>query len=757
VDENNSIGENMNKRIILAILSSSVLSFSVCGNALAGDDNIYEVVADRFLKSEINNINGRPLDAKYLEELLTEFKKSETYQSKVENNGIFSDEEAIGLAVGVARMQNRFSQAAKQYSDMNQTAEYFGLDLVDVKGDGNCAYHALSHQLGVKSDDLKKIAQKHIDANSQYYKGMIDNSGGGGEQGDDATHAAIARELGVQIVVVKDDEINPYIYTPENYSRTAIIFYKGENNIGHYWSTSGKYNDNLKEKIEQAKNRKLPSTYAMTQKEERDKIKEIIPSAIQNFTDKDIALTEKGEKASKKFENNEEIEQFMHDSFLNGKFVDYFTYKTFKLRKDTHVALKKYIEENNVDPSKEDVKKVVYDFLQQISTKEELSKYLELPEDFFMNKIKLVGNSGGYEQYKFQQEIDKLLEGLKENGYTHIDGKKIDSNLISNIYEERGGLHSDAEFASIPKSHEAPHANVLAIASATRHVLNQRVNNLSLIASGQEEEKENGAWVQGFGGLSRDTSVTDVKSRTHFAGVALGYEKFVSDNLAIGAAFTFVDGAAKYGTSEKVQSKTYIGSIYGLSHIDNVLINGSVFFGGGDAKTTRQVASDTLAGKPKTTVYGAIAELGYKIDCQDHSFIPSISAQYASMDQAKYQEKGALNTQSYGKRTSQLFEGIVAGKYQYAMQTEQGLVLPSIKIGIVRDLKLKSNNLKFKLESGEDAKFIIRNEKKQRTIFFASPEILVKNDNFDFALSYTLEQGKKFSGHLFGAKVMAKF
>ena len=118
---------------------------------------------------------------------------------------------------------------------------------------------------------------------------------------------------------------------------------------------------------------------------------------------------------------------------------------------------------------------------------------------------------------------------------------------------------------------------------------------------------------------------------------------------------------------------------------------------------------------------------------------------------------GGWQKETYGKRTSSFFEAVVAGKYQYAMQTTQGLLMPSIKVGVAFASRIKSNDLKFKLKSGEDAKFSIRGNNKKQTRFFANPEIMVKNDNFDFALSYTLEQAKKFTGHMFGLKIMSKF
>ena len=106
---------------------------------------------------------------------------------------------------------------------------------------------------------------------------------------------------------------------------------------------------------------------------------------------------------------------------------------------------------------------------------------------------------------------------------------------------------------------------------------------------------------------------------------------------------------------------------------------------------------------------------------------------------------------------SKIFESDIAFKYQYAMQTEYGLIAPSIKVGIAHNIQSKPKDLKYKLANGNDAIYPIQISGKKQTSVFAKPELLVKGDNFDLALSYKLEKAKKYTAQLFSAKVMAKF
>ena len=318
-------------------------------------------------------------------------------------------------------------------------------------------------------------------------------------------------------------------------------------------------------------------------------------------------------------------------------------------------------------------------------------------------------------------------------------------------------LDGKAEMAKIPALQGSLNQNATSIAGFTKQTLALRSSNLSIVAAGEDKEKLNGAWIQGIGGISTDTNTPGIKAKTNFAGFALGYERLITDDTLIGASISFTNGTIKYGSSEKATNKTYVGSLYGIHNIDNILINGALFFGKGAMKATRQLSDQTLVGKPNITVYGAIAEIGYKFEHMEHSLIPSISAQYAAINQSQYKETGGNAAQSYGKRTGQIFEGDIAAKYQYALQTNQFLLLPSIKVGVARNIQLKSSDLKYKLANGNDAIYPIKGNRNQQTKVFASPELMMKSDSFDFSLSYKFEKAKKYTGHMFGAKLMAKF
>jgi hypothetical protein len=145
--------------------------------------------------------------------------------------------------------------------NLEENTKKFGLKLIDVPGDGKCFYHAISHQLKHKGHNnikgksidtkyIENIAHQHIQKNTKLYPGYNINRD---DQGDQYTAAAIARELGMQVIIIKDGEMigeNLPVFTPKDYTDTLIIGREGYGDNGHYWSVIGEPNDQMKHQLQ---------------------------------------------------------------------------------------------------------------------------------------------------------------------------------------------------------------------------------------------------------------------------------------------------------------------------------------------------------------------------------------------------------------------------------------------------------------------------------------------------------------------------
>ena len=338
-----------------------------------------------------------------------------------------------------------------------------------------------------------------------------------------------------------------------------------------------------------------------------------------------------------------------------------------------------------------------------------------------------------------------------------LEQSLINGEPLQPIENNNFALGARIEIASMPHSLQFFTQNALSITNSISAVLSQRSSNLSISAAGEETKESNGIWIHGLGGISSDTSIPGVKAKTNFTGYAIGYETPITDQMLLGSSINIIDNTTKYALKEKAASKSYVGTLYAITNINNILFNSAIFFGKGNIKSTRQIAVQSLSGHAKTKIYGAIGELGYKFENSEHAFIPSVSLQYIIVNQSQYNETVGDRAQSYSKRAGRMLEGDIAAKYQYTTQTGQFLLLPSIKVGAARNIQFKLNDLKYKLADGRDSAYPIKANRNQQTRFFAIPEIMLKSNNFDFAFNYKIEKDSEYTGHLFGAKLMAKF
>jgi len=343
---------------------------------------------------------------------------------------------------------------------------------------------------------------------------------------------------------------------------------------------------------------------------------------------------------------------------------------------------------------------------------------------------------------------NKLLDKFSEDE----DAQSFDSDGEDNKY-----LADNNELSSVPHAVSNPGVMLNQAHSSQAQVLNDRAAVFSAVASGQEEAK-NQVWMSGFFGNNSDKSVATATSKNNFIGGSIGYDHFVTDTTAIGASLTLIKGVTKFSSNEKTKSSTYIGSIYSFTNIDDILLSGMVFAGFGNAKNSRTVASINYSAKVKNFLYGAKAEVGYRIQNDNHVFTPSVGLSYVGIRQGKYNEfADGQETTRYRTRKSSSLVGSAAVKYEYLIQSEQTTIVPSLKLGLSRDLVLNHSKVKYRVDGQPDAAFPIRCDGKRKTTVFATPALSVKKDNFDFSVSYTMEQAKKYKSNLVTLKLIGKF
>jgi outer membrane autotransporter protein len=259
--------------------------------------------------------------------------------------------------------------------------------------------------------------------------------------------------------------------------------------------------------------------------------------------------------------------------------------------------------------------------------------------------------------------------------------------------------------------------------------------------------------MSGFAGSTTDTS--GAKKQDKFVGGSVGYELFLADRDFLGVAFSSLYGKSK-ASAQTITSDNYIFSAYGLKNFDNSFVNAAVFGGFSNNSSSRNTASGQAKGKFKGHLYGAKAVVGHQIRIQQHVITPQVGFSYFTANQKGYKENGSSDAQALKGGRSNVLNATLAAKYAYLIGKDKISFSPSLTLGVSRDLLSKATaGGGTQISSGEIVDFM--SNKRRQTLLFLTPSFDVKTDSLDFKVSYTLEKGSKFIGHIGSAKVMLKF
>jgi outer membrane autotransporter protein len=166
-------------------------------------------------------------------------------------------------------------------------------------------------------------------------------------------------------------------------------------------------------------------------------------------------------------------------------------------------------------------------------------------------------------------------------------------------------------------------------------------------------------WASGFGGERKQRADGDIlpTNDTAFGG-AMGVDRVVNSNLRLGA---FVGaGASREAVELNVQTidATYVfGGVYGRFDWVSQYLNFSLYGGGIDNKSTRQIANNTVANglEIATASYGGWfispeITYGYRMPVNAVTVTPRLRLRYVGGQLDGYSESGSMQNLSVGSR-----------------------------------------------------------------------------------------------------------
>jgi outer membrane autotransporter protein len=205
-------------------------------------------------------------------------------------------------------------------------------------------------------------------------------------------------------------------------------------------------------------------------------------------------------------------------------------------------------------------------------------------------------------------------------------------------------------------------------------------------------------WASGFGGERKQRADGVVLPTTDTAfGGAMGVDRVLGGNLRLGA---FVGAGASREQVEldvqKIDATYVFGGAYGRFDWIPQYLDFSLYGGGIDNKSTRQIANNTVASgiEPATASYGGWfispeVTYGYRIPFNAITATPRVRVRYVGGQLDGYSESGSMQNLSVGRRSINDLEE----RGEVELSTISGAFKGSATVGIIGLERLGNPNI----------------------------------------------------------------
>ncbi|WP_375318848.1 autotransporter domain-containing protein [Candidatus Tisiphia endosymbiont of Oplodontha viridula] len=408
-------------------------------------------------------------------------------------------------------------------------------------------------------------------------------------------------------------------------------------------------------------------------------------------------------------------------------------------------------------------------------SKEELGKFKEKLEE------KLKENSDD----KSDDGSDSLSEQLKlVEMFMHAEQGSDAANCnnhIGNMNEDKvGELFKrllPGKKASIEQSPMNVISEVMTLTSlAVNNQIAVRIDGqkpIAAIGAGDDDKKMYGVWASPFYGtanqkIQQGVSGYNMKS----AGLIVGFDGLVHDNLLLGAAYSLIDTKMSHKNQkngDKTNGTTNIFSLYGLYQFaGNWFAEAIASYGITKVKNLegrvistnlRSVtALDTAVAKYKSISYGGQLLAGYNYQPSEKLTItPTIGVRYTQFKDSGYTETGrSYQNLAVKKRTYNKVEGILGLSTATNIQLDQLLLTPEVHGYVNYDFKGKSPVIDARLD-GIDKPLPTKLVKPSRLFFTVGTSLTAKHNMIEYGIVYNANIAKKYTGHQGSLKLKVNF
>ncbi|AFD20256.1 autotransporter outer membrane beta-barrel domain-containing protein [Rickettsia slovaca] len=301
-----------------------------------------------------------------------------------------------------------------------------------------------------------------------------------------------------------------------------------------------------------------------------------------------------------------------------------------------------------------------------------------------------------------------------------------------------------------------------------------QAGNKGPVSSGDEDmDAKFGAWISSFVGNATQkmcNSISGYKSDT--TGGTIGFDGFVSDDLALGLAYTRADTDIKLknnktGDKNKVESNIY--SLYGLYSVpyENLFVEAIASYSDNKirsksrrviATTLENVGYQTANGKYKSESYTGQLMAGYTYMMPENiNLTPLAGLRYSTIKDKGYKETGTTyqNLTVKGKNYN-TFDGLLGAKVSSNINVNEIVLTPELYAMVDYAFKNKVSAIDARLQ-GMTAPLPTNSFKQSKTSFDVGVGVTAKHKMMEYGINYDTNIGSKYFAQQGSVKVRVNF
>ncbi|WP_081427946.1 autotransporter outer membrane beta-barrel domain-containing protein [Rickettsia massiliae] len=377
--------------------------------------------------------------------------------------------------------------------------------------------------------------------------------------------------------------------------------------------------------------------------------------------------------------------------------------------------------------------------------------------------------------------IKKSLE-LMEDAPNGSDARQAFNNfgLMTPLQEADATTHLMQDVVKPSDTIAAVNNQVVASnISSNITALNARMDkvqavNKGPVSSGDEDmDAKFGAWISPFVGNATQKMCNNISGyKSDTTGGTIGFDCLVSDDLALGLAYTRADTDIKLknnkmGDKNKVESNIY--SLYGLYNVpyENLSVEAIASYSDNkiSSKSRRVIATaletvgyQTANGKYKSESYTGQLMAGYTYMMPENiNLTPLAGLRYSTIKDKGYKETGTTyqNLTVKGKNYN-TFDGLLGAKVSSNINVNEIVLTPELYAMVDYAFKNKVPAIDARLQ-GMTAPLPTNSFKQSKTSFDVGVGVTAKHKMMEYGINYDTNIGSKYFAQQGSVKVRVNF